>query len=413
MNQLNVLKLAVTVLLVAVLAFFSVQKLGHLEQGLTLGLDLRGGVHLVLQAKPGEDGAPVTNNDMERARSIIENRVNDLGVSEPNIQVDNTRKRIIVELAGIDNPDKAVEVLKTTAKLTFRNMDGEILMDGSLLKDAKGGTDTSNGYPQYVVHLTFNAEGAKIFGDITTAYLGQPLAIYLDEDFKSAPTIKVPILTGQAVITGSATLEEANNQAAMLRSGALPVSMEIIEKRQVGALLGADSMQKSLMACVVGFILVVLFMILYYRLPGLIAGFALVVFAIIVLWILKALGAVLTLIGIAGFVLSLGMTVDLNIIVFERIKEEIAFGKSLRAAVDAGFSRAFMTVFDANITTLFTAAALLFMGSASIRGFALILAIGICTSLFTAVTFTRWVLRWTVGVNPRMSTRLFGVRREA
>jgi protein-export SecD/SecF family membrane protein len=411
---INAVKLAAAVVLVSVLAFFSFQYLGNSEKGIPLGLDLRGGVHLVLEAKPGEDGSPVTNDDMEKARVIIERRVNSLGVAEPTIQVDNARKRVIVELAGITDPDKAVETLRTTAKLTFRTADGsEILMDGSHLSNATASIDNSSMPIDYVVNITFDSEGTKLFGDITTKYLGQKISIYMDDEFIQAPTVQSPILTGSGVITGYESHAKAIEQASLLRSGALPVSLEIIEKRQVGAQLGADSLQMSLLACVVAILLIIAFMVIFYRLPGLVASFALVVFALLVMWVLKAFGAVLTLTGIAGFVLALGMAVDLNIIVFERIKEEIAFGKSLRAAVDAGFARAFITVFDSNITTLFASVTLLVLGSTTIKGFALTLTIGVVASLFTAVTFTRWIMRWVVGLNPKMSTRLFGVRRAA
>jgi len=196
-----------------------------------------------------------------------------------------------------------------------------------------------------------------------------------------------------------------------MRSGALPVSMSIAEKRQVGASLGVDSLQKSLTAGIYGLIFIVLFMLVFYRLPGLVANFSLLVYALIILWILKGFGAVLTLPGIAGFVLSIGMAVDLNIIVYERIKEEIRLGKSLRAAMEAGFSRAFLTVLDSNITTMFAAATLFFFTTGSTKGFAVTLGIGIIASLFTAVTFTRMVLRWIVGISPKMNTAWFGVKR--
>ncbi|MCL1852367.1 MAG: protein translocase subunit SecD [Peptococcaceae bacterium] len=413
MAKMNVLKLAAVVVLVGVLAGFSFWFLTNPDFGLALGLDLRGGVHLVLEAKPDEDGREITNADMEQVRVIIERRVNGLGVTEPTITLANARKRVIVELAGVTDPDEAVKHLQTMAKLTFRNMNGEVLMDGSYLTGARADVDNTKIPIDHIINIEFNSDGAKLFGEITSKYVGQQIAIYLDEDELTAPVVNGPILGGKAVITGQDTREEAGRIASLLRSGSLPVSMEIVQKQQVGAQLGADSINKSVTACLVAIVLIVVFMIAYYRLQGLVASFSLLVFALIVLWVLRAFGAVLTLTGIAGFVLSLGMAVDLNIIVFERVKEEIVFGKSLRAAVDAGFSRAFLTVFDANITTMFVALSLLLLGSPSIKGFAVTLAIGLCASLFTAVTFTRTIMRWVVGVNPQMSTRLFGVRRAA
>lgn len=410
MKRGNIIKLATAVILVIAAVFFSIQPLTDPEKGIPLGLDLRGGVHLVLQAEPGKDGAAITDEDMDKARAIIEQRVNGLGVAEPYIQVDKERKRVIVELAGIEDPDEAVGVLKTTAKLTFRDAEGNILLDGSKLKDAKAGVDNSSGRADYVVHITFTPEGAKEFAKITTDFLNKQIGIYLDEERIQNPVVNTPIVNGEGQIQGYSSLEEAAQYAVLLRSGALPVSMSIAEKRQVGALLGADSLSKSLNACLYAAIFIFLFMLAFYRLPGLVADFSLILFSLLVIWVLYAIGTVITLPGIAGFVLSMGMTLDLNIIVYERIKEEIKLGKSLRAAVDAGFSRAFVAVFDSNLTTLFAGAALFLLGSSSIKGFAITLIIGIFASLFTAITFTRWIMRWIVGVNPRMSKSLFGVK---
>ena len=410
MKLKNTIKLAITVFIVVIAVFYSIQPLTNPDTGIPLGLDLRGGVHLVLQAEPGEDGKPVTDDDIDKARAIIDQRVNGLGVAEPYIQPDYEKKRIIVELAGIEDPDKAVDILRTTAKLTFRDEAGNILLDGSELKDAKAGVDNSGGGTDYVVHITFTQEGAEKFGQITTEHLGRNIGIFLDEDMIQNPKVQSPILTGEGQITGYSTLEEAAEYAVLLRSGALPVSMSIAEKRQVGAQLGADSLQKSLDASMYAAVFILIFMLIAYRLPGIIANFSLVLFTLIVLWLLYAIGTVLTLPGIAGLVLSIGMAVDLNIIVYERIKEEIKLGKSLRAAVDAGFSRAFLTVFDSNITTLLAALALFLLGTSAIKGFAIILIIGIVTSLFTAITFTRMLMRWIVGINPRMSKSFFGVR---
>lgn len=408
MKRGSILKLIAVVVLLAVAVALSVQPLTDAENGLRLGLDLRGGVHLVLQAEPGPDGAPVTKEDMEKAKGIIEKRVNEMGLSEPIVQTDMDKKRVIVDLAGVQDPDKAVEVLKTTAKLTFKDPQGNVVLEGSDLKDARAGTGAQGGY---VVNLTFSTEGAKKFADVTAKNIGQRIGIYLDDQLLQNPTVQSAIPNGQAEITGYSSLEEAANYAVLLRSGSLPVSMSIAEKRQVGASLGVDSLQKSIQAGIYGLGFIVLFMLVMYRLPGLVANLSLVLYALIVLWVLKGFNAVLTLPGIAGFILSIGMAVDLNIIVYERIKEEIRLGKSLRAAVEAGFSRAFITVFDSNITTMFAAATLFFLGTSAIKGFAITLAIGILASLFTAVTFTRMILRWIVGISPRMNTFWFGVRR--
>ncbi|BAE84248.1 protein translocase subunit SecDF [Desulfitobacterium hafniense] len=408
MKRGSILKLTAALLLIVIAVVFSIQPLTDSERGISLGLDLRGGVHLVLQAEPGPDGAAITADDVEKAKSIIEKRVNEMGLSEPVIQADLDKKRIIVDLAGVQDPDKAVEALKTTAKLTFKDPQGNVVIEGGDLKDARAG----QGERSYVVHLTFSPEGAKKFADVTSRNIGQNIGIYLDDQLLQNPQVQAAITNGQAEITGYASLEEAAQYAVLLRSGALPVSLSIEEKRTVGASLGVDSLNKSINAGIVALVFILLFMLVLYRLPGLVANISLIVFTLIVLWALKGFGAVLTLPGIAGILLSIGMAVDLNIIIYERIKEELRLGKSLRASVEAGFSRAFLTVFDSNITTLFAAATLFFLGTSSIKGFAITLGIGIFASLFTAITFTRMLLRWIVGINPRMNTAWFGVKRE-
>ncbi|SDH93798.1 protein translocase subunit SecD [Desulfosporosinus hippei] len=408
MRRGNIIKLIVLVLLVAVATGLSIKPLVDPVNGIPLGLDLRGGVHLVLQAEQDKEGNQITNDDIDKAKAIIENRVNDLGVSEPIVQADYGKKRIVVDLAGVTDPDKAVNILKTTAKLTFRDAQGKVLLQGDDLKDAKGGQ--GQGGQGYVVNLTFSSEGAKKFGDITTQLVGQRLGVYLDEELLTNPTVNTPILNGQAEITGYATLDEAAADAVLMRSGSLPVSLSIAEKRQVGASLGVDSLNKSIHAGIYSLIFIFLFMLIYYRLPGVVADFSLIVYGLIVLWAFWGFKVVLTLPGIAGFILSIGMAVDFNIIIYERVKEEIRAGKSIRAGVESGFSRAFITVIDAHVTTLIAAFTLYLLGSGSVKGFALTLGIGILVSLFTAITFTRQVLRWVVGISPKMKTFWFGVR---
>lgn len=410
MRRGNIMKLIGLVILVAVLVVVSVGPLTHQENGIPLGLDLRGGVHVVLQAEQSNNGAAITNDDMDKAKAIISNRVNQLGVSEPTIQVDYAKKRVVVDLAGVQDPDKAVKVLNTTAKLTFRDPNGNVVLSGSDLKDARAGQDQEG---KYCVNLTFTSDGAKKFSDLTTKYVGQKISIYLDESLLSDPVVSGPIPDGNAEISGSyETLDAAANDAVLIRSGALPVSMSISEKRQVGASLGEDSLNKSIFAAAIGVGFIFLFMLAFYRLPGLVADFSLIVYGLIVLWVTWLFHAVLTLPGIAGLILSIGMAVDFNIIIYERVKEEIRSGKSLRAAVDSGFSRAFLTVIDAHVTTFMTVVALYIWGTASIRGFAITLGIGIIASLFTAITFTRLVLKLIVGINPKLDVRWFGVRRE-
>ncbi|HBP65321.1 MAG TPA: protein translocase subunit SecD [Desulfosporosinus sp.] len=410
MRRGNIIKLVALVLVVAAAVALSIKPLTDPVKGIPLGLDLRGGVHLVLQAEQDKNGNPITKDDIDKAKAIIANRVNALGVSEPIVQADYDKKRIIIDLAGVSDPDKAVETLKTTAKLTFRDPQGNVMLQGDDLKDAKGGQAQQAG--QYVVNLTFSSEGGKKFGDLTTKLIGQRLGVYLDDKLLTNPTVNTPILNGQAEITGYTTLDAAANDAVLMRSGSLPVSMSIAEKRQVGASLGVDSLHKSIQAGLYGLIFIFVFMLVFYHLPGAVADFSLIVYGLIVLWVFWMFRVVLTLPGFAGFILSIGMAVDFNIIIYERVKEEVRAGKSLRAGVESGFSRAFVTVIDAHVTTFIAAMTLYAFGTGSIKGFAMTLGIGIIASLFTAITFTRLVLRLTVGINPNMKTTWFGVRRE-
>lgn len=370
----------------------------------TLGLDLQGGVHVVFQAKP-LPGSPVDDKTMQSTISIIETRVNELGISEPIIQKQG-KDRIIVEIAGYKNPEEAVRTLIKPAVLEFKSQEGELVVSGKDLKDAIESKDPNTGLAE--VDLTFNAEGAKKFGDFTTKNVGRNLGIYLDGKLLQNPVIQEPITNGKARITGYKDLEEAHRIAVLLRSGALPLKLEILEKKVVGPTLGADSLKRSVKASVIGVIAIFIFMILYYRFPGFIADFSLILYSTIVLGVMIALKATLTLPGIAGFVLSMGMAVDANILIFERLKEELRMGKTLRSAIDSGFKRAFLTVFDSNATTLIAAVILYFLGTGPIRGFAVTLSIGILASMFTAITFTRWLLFLAADSKVVTNTKLYG-----
>ncbi len=410
MRRGNLLKLLALVVLVALAAVLSINPLKDPDKGMRLGLDIRGGVHLALQAYPGPGGGQITKDDMDRAKTIVAKRVDGMGVSEPHIVVDYNAKRIFVDLAGVKNPEDAVKVIASTAQLTFRDPadKNKVVMTGDQLKDAKPGQNQQTG--EYVVEISFNSEGAKKFADLTTKYVGKQMPIYLDQNEVSSPRIDEPITGGQAEIRGGfKSLQEVADTANVLRSGALPVSLNIEEKRQVGATLGTDSLMKSINAAKYGIALVFIFMLIWYRVPGIVADISLIVYVIIVLWVLKAFGAVLTLPGLAGLILSVGMAVDFNIIIYERLKEELKTGKSLRAAIDAAFNRAFVTVIDAHVTTSIAGVTLYALGTGPIQGFALTLLIGIVASLFTALTFTRYVLHLVAGLKSEQSTKLYGV----
>jgi preprotein translocase subunit SecD len=392
--------LAAIVVILIGLAYFTARPILN---NLQLGLDLRGGLHVVLMADEKE-GQEVTSDTIQKAIGVLRNRIDSLGVKEPIIYPQG-EDRIVVEIAGVDDPEQAVNIIKNTAQLEFRDEKGKIWVTGKDLKDAQaspgtGGTGAS-------VDLEFNDEGTKLFAQATAANVGKPLYIVIDDEIISAPTVDEPIPGGKAQIHGSFTAEEAQNLAVLLRSGALPVSFSIMEKRTVGPTLGADSLDMSVKAAIVGLIAILIFMLGYYLLPGLVADISMVLYSILVLGTMAVLGSVLTLPGIAGFVLSIGMAVDANIIIYEHIKEELRLGKTIKAAIEAGFSRAFWTIFDSNLTTLIAAVVLIWFGTGPIKGFAVTLSIGIIASMFVALTFTRYMLGLCADITKK--TKLYGV----
>ncbi|MCR4962995.1 MAG: protein translocase subunit SecD [Firmicutes bacterium] len=404
MRNQSGIKLVVTLLVIAAALVLSIQPL---VKNTNLGLDLQGGAEVVLQAVP-DDGTTVTAEDMQQLVTVMNNRVNELGVSEPIIQVEGN-DRLIVELAGVDNPEKAIEIIGKTAQLEFRDPNGNVLLTGADLEDASAVIDNSETSDKMnQVSLTFNSEGAKKFFDATSRFVGQIIYIYLDDEVISSPMVNEPIPSGQASISGGfKTYEEAANLAALLRGGSLPFNIDVLSKNTVGPTLGADSLSASLQAALLGFILLFAFMILYYRLPGCWACVSLVVYALILLWVLNLLNATLTLTSIAGFILSAGMAVDSNIIIYERIREELRKGKSLKAGIESGFKRAFTTILDSNLTTLIASIVLYYFGTGTVKGFALTLSIGLIASLFTAITFTKAMLRWMSDVDFLSDKRLY------
>ncbi len=367
------------------------------------GLDLQGGTHIVLEAVDTPD-AKVDDDALNRVVKIIDKRVNELGLTEPIVQREGAR-RIIVELPGIKDPEKAIDMLGKTALLEFIDPTGQVVMTGKDLKDSQAQMGQGN---QPVVALEFTSEGAAKFADLTTQNVGKAIGILLDKEMLTNPVVSEPIRGGKAVITGNRSMEDAQNLAILLRSGALPVKVDIIENRTVGPTLGQDSKDKSVAAFTIGIAGVVLFMLLFYRVSGLIADISLLLYVLMVLASLKMLNATLTLPGIAGIILSVGMAIDANVLIFERFKEEVREGKTLRAAMDAGFSRAFATVFDSNMTTTVAAVVLFFLGTGPIKGFAITLIIGNILSMFTAITVTRFMLRSLIASNLLKNSKFFG-----
>jgi protein-export SecD/SecF family membrane protein len=361
---------------------------GYSSGKLNLGLDLRGGVYVLLEARDVGDSQDA-QDALQRAITIIRNRVDEFGVAEPEIRQEGDN-RILIELPGIDDHARAMEIIGRTAQLNFVGPDGEVILTGTELKNAYVSRDEL-GRP--AVSLEFDPEGSKKFAAATEKFLRQPIAILLDDEVVSAPTVVAIITDGNAQITGRYSVEEAADLALILRSGALPVELVELETRSVGPTLGQDSWNRGLKAGMLGMGLVMLFMLGYYRFLGAVADFTLFLYIILVLEVLSWFNATLTLPGVAGLILSIGMAVDANVIIFERIKEEMRAGRTVRTAVEAGFQRAFRTILDANITTLIAAGVLFYFGTGAIRGFAVTLTIGILVSMFTAIVLTRFLLR--------------------
>ncbi|MGB2705687.1 MAG: protein translocase subunit SecD [Candidatus Omnitrophota bacterium] len=397
------------------------------EKGkVNLGLDLQGGMHLILVVDTSKLTPEEAKDAPDRALEIIRNRIDQFGVLEPSIQKQG-KDRIVIQLPGITDRERAIKLVKSTAHLGFRLVSD----DPELMKKALAGEEvpgyelkkrkTSEGkyeellvekklalkgdtlvdattefsetaFNQPYVSLNFNSKGAAIFSKITGDNVGKRLAIVLDNTVYSAPVIREKIPSGRAQISGNFSVQEANDLAIVLRAGALPAPVEIIEERTVGPTLGRDSIEKGIRAIIIGGIVVLAFMAIYYLLAGLIADLALMLNIILITGALSYFHATLTLPGIAGLVLTIGMSVDANVLIFERIREESRLGKSLRAAIQSGFQRAFRTILDANLTTLITALILFQFGTGPVRGFATVLSIGIISSMFTAIIVTRLIL---------------------
>ena len=362
-----------------------------LAESIKQGLDLQGGTHIVLEAEDTPD-APVTDDSVNRAVTIVEQRINEMGLTEPIVQKEGAR-RIIVELPGEKNPEKAIETIGKTAVMEFKDESGTTRMTGSDLKNAKEQIDNGK---KNVVAIDFTDEGAQKFADLTAANIGHRISITLDGEVLTSPVVNEAITGGKAVITGSQSLEEAKNLAILLRSGALPVKLKVLEVRTIGPSLGQDSKEKSERAFAIGIILIMIFLVVIYRMSGIVANVALLVYVLILLSVLKYLDATLTLPGIAGIILSMGFAVDANILIFERFKEEVLVGKSLRTSMQAGFKRAFNTILDANVSVMIAAVVLIVMGAGTVRGFAVNLALGIVVSMFTAILVSRSLLTWFI-----------------
>ena len=417
-----------------------------------LGLDLSGGSYLVYKADVSDVEESEVGTSMDSLRDVIERRINAFGVSEPNVQtethtlgIEGSEERLIIELPGITDLDEAVEMIGQTPLLEFKveasEIDKEdiqsqingllsinaadISADGSLdlgaidlekitelqnqqyistaltgkyleksqLQFSQGGVQNGNGIQTSpIIALSFNKEGAELFEKITEENIGKTLAIYLDGMIVSAPVVNTAISGGQAIIQGDFTIEEAKTTVGRLNSGALPIPIELISTNTIGPTLGRDAVDAGVRAAALGLILVALVLVLWYRLPGLIAVIALGMYTAIMLWMFKFIPVTLTSAGIAGFIISIGIAVDANILIFERVKEELKRGKNIYESVDAGFKRAWASIRDANVSSIISAFFLFWFGTALIKGFALTFGLGIIVSMLTAVTVSRLML---------------------
>ena len=364
-----------------------------LANSIKQGLDLQGGTHVVLQAVETPE-AKIDDDALNRTVKIIERRVNELGLTEPVIQRQG-KDRIIVELPGIKDPDQAINMLGRTAMLEFKDINGTTVLTGKDLRDARAQMTGSGS--QAVVGLEFTN-------------IGRPISILLDGEVLTSPVVQEAITGGKAQISGSRNMEEAEHLAILLRSGSLPVKIEVMENRTVGPTLGQDSKEKSVVAFSIAIIGIFAFMLLFYRIPGVVADIALLLYVMLLLLIMRYLDATLTLPGIAGIILSIAMAIDANVLIFEHFKEEVAAGKTLRSAMDKGFSRAFVTIFDSNITTLIAAVILFYLGTGPIRGFAVTLGLGVVLSMFTAITVTKFLMNFLLASNLTKNGFLYGVK---
>jgi len=442
-NNLKTPFKALVVIGVCVLSWFLINPV---SKNIHLGLDLRGGARLLLQLTPTAEVPKIGSMEQEQTVEVIDRRINGLGVAEPTISKVGT-DRILVELPGDNNPDRAETVIKQIAVLDFKILPPAVVQQGEaalavLNAPVANTTKTQRDAAEKYLAQTAYAQGGPVvysgkdikaaqaaytqtggapvvdfqtkdparFYKLTSTHLGQPLGIFLDHRYVSAPTLQGPI-SDSGQITGQFTQEQTITLANELNAGALPVGVKVIEKESIGPTLGAIDLTKSLYASIGGLIVVMLFMILVYRLPGFLADIALIIYVAMMLGLLALSHATLTLPGIAGFVLSIGMAVDANVLIFERIKEELWHGKTMRAAVRVGFARAFSAVFDSHFTTIVGSGVLFLLGTGTVKGFAFTLFWGTVLSLVTAVFITRFFVDVLVDNDVATAPELYGVKR--
>lgn len=366
------------------------------------GLDLVGGTSLLMEIK--EDN--VDDEVVTRTMELIKLRIDPEGVKEVQVSQEG-EKRIKIEIPGEFDTDGVIETVAKTGELTFENPDGEVILTGKDVKEAGAFIDSEG---KYLVSLELNESGKKAFADATTEFIGKQIAIKMDGEVLTNPVVNDPILDGKASISGMASLDEANKVANIINSGALPVKVESISAKTVGPTIGAESLHLSKKASIIGVALVVLFMTIMYRRPGFVASISLALYCCIILTIFAETGVVLSLAGIAALLLTIGMAVDANVLIFERTKEELRLGKSIATAVDAGYHGALSSILDSNITTLIAAVVLYFLGTGVVKGFATTLFIGILVSIVTALFVTRFLMNCAVKAGFITKASHFGIK---
>ena len=409
-------------LIVAIIVFFSYTAINGVEIGkakipsakdsIDLGLDLAGGVYVLLEAQTDATGQEL-QKIMDQSKEIINERVNGLGVSEPNIVIEGN-KRIRVELAGVKDAQEAIDIIGKTAQLKFIDPQNNEVITGKNIKRSEAEYQSTEEGDIPVVALEFDKEGTEKFGQATKELVNKTnpeekiIYIVLDDQVISNPVVQSVIDDGKAVITGNFSMEEASRLATLIRAGSLPVEMKEVQTSVIGPTLGLEALDRSVYAGMIALIIIYLFMLLYYKVPGLVADVALTIYVLIVLLGMKLLGVKLTLSGIAGLILSIGMAVDANVLIFERMKEELKNGKTIRSSIDAGFKRALTSVMDSNITTLIAGIVLYYFGTGSIKGFGVTLILGIIASMFTAVFITKHLLKLMVNITGSKNPKLYG-----
>lgn len=392
-NKVAFLLVCAATVAMGIVAFFGIGPYQMLGVGnIRLGLDLQGGVTILYEA----DGPTPSIEDMNAANSLLRRRLDQRGYTEATTGREGTRQ-LRVNIPGVSDPERAVEEIGRTAQLTFRDSDGNVLLTGADVSRAQSGVDTgSPGAGQIVVNLEFTSQGTRLFEEATRNNIGRPLYIFMDDEFISAPIVNNVIPDGRAFISGGGlggfTRPEADELANTIQSGSLPFRLTVVSMNSIGAQLGADALESSIVAGIIGIILVIISLFVVYRVSGLAANIALLLYAGIMLVIISLFQVTLTLPGIAGIILSVGMAVDANVIIFERLREEISTGRTMRSALGTGYKRAFPAIVDCNITTLIAAGALFWQGTGPIQGFALTLGLGIIISMFTSLVITKLLL---------------------